>query len=107
MENISAGQFTYFDDHNFPYGFRRSGMFTIKEAEYLESHGHTLRELENNIREPISEDEALFQAKIQSDEETTLFSVKTWRKYKAAIAARTERVFMSTYSGDEFLTSTE
>lgn len=103
MENISAGNYSYYDDQNFPHGFRRSGVFTIKEAEYLESHGQTLRELELNLREPISEDESHFQQAIQTDDISHSFAVNAWRKYKAAISARSQRIFLSKHSGEPSL----
>lgn len=99
MENISAGKYNYYDDHNFPHGFRRSGVFTIREAEYLESHGHTLRELEAKIRTPENDDELHFQQAICEGTDSDSFAVKAWRKYKQAIHARSERIFLSRHDG--------
>ncbi len=99
MENISAGKFNYFDDQNFRYGFRRSGYFTVREAEYLESHGQTLKELEIGVRTPESDDETHFQLAIRDNLESNSFAVKAWRKYKNAISAKSQRIFLSQHCG--------
>lgn len=107
MENISVGKYTYFDDQNFPHGFRRSGIFTIKEAEFLETYGQTLLGLEKHTYEPINQEEALFQKAILGEAESNSFAVRTWRKYRAAIASKSEKIFMSPHSGDSLVTNQE
>ena len=101
MENISVGKFNFFDDQNFPHGFRRSGMFTIKEADYLETYGHTLLGLENKTIEPVNEDEKHFQDAILSHSESHSFAVKTWQKYRMAISSRSQKIFLSSHSGKD------
>lgn len=107
MENIGAGKYNYYDDQNFPHGFRRSGVFTIREAEYLESHGHTLRELESKIRTPENEDEKHFQQAVCEGLESQSFAVKAWSKYKQAITARSQRIFLSRHDGASSFLSTD
>lgn len=98
MENISVGKYNFFDDHNFPHGFRRSGMFTVKEADYLETYGHTLLALENKTTEPVNEDEIHFQHAITNQIDSQSFAVKTWRKYRMAISSKSEKIFLSSHS---------
>ena len=105
MENISVGKYRFFDDHNFPHGFKRSGVFTIKEAELLEAYGATLHNLEQFNIEPINDDEVHFQQAISTDLESTSFAVKTWRKYRQAISAKSQKIFLSEHSMPDHLTN--
>lgn len=50
----------FYDDVNFPQGFKRCGDFTNKEAELLEQHGQALKNLFEGIQLPCSPDEDQF-----------------------------------------------
>lgn len=62
--NGSAASFVshkrFYDDTNFPKGFKRSGDFTSKEAELLELHGHAMKNLAEGKTLPVTADEAQF-----------------------------------------------
>lgn len=45
-----VSQKRFYDDANFPKGFKRSGDFTNKEAELLELHGHAMKNLAEGKR---------------------------------------------------------
>ena len=50
----------YIDRQKFPYGFRKSGDFSITEADLLTNYGKTLLGLESGELLPESEDEKHF-----------------------------------------------
>lgn len=50
----------FFDDVNFPKGFKRCGDFTNKEAELLEQHGHAFKSLMEGTSLPCTPDEDQF-----------------------------------------------
>ena len=55
-----VSQKRFYDDTNFPKGFKRSGDFTNKEAELLELHGHAMKNLAEGKTLPCTSDEAQF-----------------------------------------------
>lgn len=71
----------FYDDANFPHGFKRCGDFTNKEAEQLEQYGVAMRELANGRRAPATLDEQHFidVASGKANAETAL--EKLWAKY--------------------------
>ncbi|WP_417763141.1 DUF413 domain-containing protein [Shewanella sp.] len=71
----------FYDDANFPRGFKRSGDFTNKEAELLETYGVALRDLAKRSRTAINAEEQHFVDVVngQANAETTL--EKLWLKY--------------------------
>ena len=71
----------YYDDVRFPYGFSKSGNFTISEAECLESKGAYFCALqEGRILELNQEDKRVLSV-LNGDSEATTFEEKTWLKY--------------------------
>ncbi|QSX31462.1 MULTISPECIES: DUF413 domain-containing protein [Shewanella] len=50
----------FYDDINFPKGFRRCGDFTSKEADLLEQYGQVLKDLAEGKQLPATADEAQF-----------------------------------------------
>lgn len=90
----------FYDDLNFPKGFRRCGIFTVLEAEFLAQNGHLMQALEQGKIEPISDDEIEFINVLKDGAFSGQLSVKVWRKYKKAIEQKREkRIFMSEHSG--------
>ncbi|MGI0118094.1 DUF413 domain-containing protein [Zooshikella sp. RANM57] len=71
----------FFDDAHFPYGFQRSGFFSIREANTLTSLGDALKSLSEGSREPLSEDEANFVRVVRGEAAPSTFVEKTWMKY--------------------------
>lgn len=71
----------YYDDIRFPYGFSKSGNFTISEAECLESKGAYFRALqEGKISELNQEDKRIISV-FNGKTEAKTFEERTWLKY--------------------------
>ena len=88
----------FFDDMNFPQGFRRCGVFTIREAEYLQENGTRLKALAYSESSPETDEESEFVLRVNDAQLTSLFSVRVWRKYITAIEQKRHRIYMSEYS---------
>lgn len=58
MSFVSTKRF--YDDENFPKGFKRCGDFTNKEAELLELHGQAMKNLAEGKQRACSPDEDQF-----------------------------------------------
>lgn len=100
VKDVRKRRADFFDDNNFPKGFRRSGCFTILEAEFLQQNGHLMQALFDGQLQPETREEHEFVDAFTSDDGSELLSVKVWRKYQAAILGKkSERIFMSKYSG--------
>ena len=82
---IRKGKTLFYGDHTFSHGLSRSGHFTLKEAEFLESYGHTLSALANETLQPENDEEQLFVVQVNDEGETTLHAAKLWKKYLKAI----------------------
>ncbi|MBY6018980.1 DUF413 domain-containing protein [Ferrimonas balearica] len=74
----------FFDNRHFPRGFRRSGTFTINEADLLERHGQAMQALSNGSRAPLSEDEQHFVEFVQGKVEGCTPLERLWAKYLKA-----------------------
>ncbi|MFC6438739.1 DUF413 domain-containing protein [Bowmanella sp. JS7-9] len=75
-----------FNDYkNYPYGFSRSGDFSIKEAQALHKYGNLICALADGILAPEnSEDDALL-AVAQGVKEPTTPAEKAWLRYQTRI----------------------
>ena len=82
---IRKGKTLFYGDHTFSHGLSRSGHFTLKEAEFLESYGHTLSALANEKLQPENDEEQLFVVQVNDEGESTLHAAKLWKKYLKAI----------------------
>ncbi|RXJ74449.1 hypothetical protein CS022_02285 [Veronia nyctiphanis] len=71
----------FFDDRHFPKGFTRSGCFTIKEAQLLESCGRTMKALFEGVQEPANEDEQKFIDEVNGRRAAESDYGKCWLKY--------------------------
>ncbi len=76
------------DLQHFPRGIRRSGEFTVAEAELLEQHGHAMLELYQGKRQPQDEVETAFMDRIQAGEASGNPFAKVWFKYLKVIGPR-------------------
>ena len=85
---MRTGQFEFFDDINFPMGFRRSGSFSISEAELLSSYGDTLIKLQNKVLQPELPDEYEFIMVCDGAKEAQTSLEKVWVKYKKEISRK-------------------
>ena len=72
----------FYDDVNFPRGFRKSGDFNISESELLTELGTRLTSLESGKGEPQNETEQAFvtMCKEQTPGNTRIEIL--WQKYK-------------------------
>lgn len=71
----------FFDDDNFPYGFRRSGEFTPRQAELLERHGLALKALASGKQAPATQEEADFVACCRGERLPETELEKAWTRY--------------------------
>ncbi|AFV85901.1 MULTISPECIES: DUF413 domain-containing protein [Alteromonas] len=71
----------YIDRQKFPYGFRKSGDFSIAEADLLTQYGKTLLQLETGELTPQNDDEAHFVDFISGKVEASNNLEKAWAKY--------------------------
>lgn len=71
----------FFDDANFPKGFRRCGDFTNKEAEMLENHGEAMKALAEGSRSPVTPEEAQFVDVVRTNKPPSSLLEQIWLKY--------------------------
>ena len=69
------------DQLNFPYGFGKSGDFSINEARLLATLGARLSNLEQGIVEPQNQVEEAFVDMCISMREPATIVERLWRKY--------------------------
>lgn len=73
------------DFKNYPYGFARSGDFSIREAELLSQHGSLIAALINGAVEPMSAEEQSLLAVARGEKAAETTVEKAWSKYQARI----------------------
>ncbi len=73
----------FYDDVNFPVGFRKSGDFTIIEAELLTNIGKRLFNLEHGLQMPANQVEEKFVFMCKSHKQPDTKVEILWKKYKA------------------------
>ncbi len=71
----------FFDDKHFPRGFSRSGYFTIKEAQLLETCGHTMQSLFEGKIAPQDEEQQKFVDEINGRRAAESDYAICWLKY--------------------------
>ena len=71
----------FYDDEHFPYGFDRSGEFTLNQAQLLTKHGHAYKALAFSEREPVTEVEREFVDFCRSRKKAESIHEKTWKRY--------------------------
>ncbi|AYA64114.1 DUF413 domain-containing protein [Alteromonas sp. RKMC-009] len=86
----------FIDRVKFPYGFRKSGDFSIPEADLLTRYGKTLCDLESGTIQPESADEKHFVAFISGTVPAENGLEKAWQKY--VHLARGKRNFYTLHS---------
>lgn len=80
---MRTGKTKFYDAANFPHGFSRSGFFTIKEAEVLETYGKTLKALSDGSESPMDDDEIRFISEITDQSMSKEMFARVWSKYLA------------------------
>ena len=86
----------FIDRVKFPYGFRKSGDFSIPEAELLTTYGKTLLNLETSEWAPQSADEQHFVDFVTGKVPAENSLEKAWQKY--VHLARGKRNFYTLHS---------
>ncbi|AZG73754.1 DUF413 domain-containing protein [Shewanella livingstonensis] len=71
----------FYDDANFPKGFKRCGDFTNKEADLLEQHGQAMKNLADGSQLPCNVDEDQFISVVQGTLPATTSMELLWSKY--------------------------
>jgi uncharacterized protein YifE (UPF0438 family) len=71
----------FYDDANFPKGFKRCGDFTNKEAELLELHGQAMNNLVDGSQLPCNVDEDQFMQVVQGILPASSPMELLWSKY--------------------------
>jgi uncharacterized protein len=86
MSFVSDKRFN--DLQHFPRGLRRSGQFTVAEADILEQCGLVMLELYQGKREPADDVERTFIERVQAGDATGSPHAKVWFKYLKVIGPR-------------------
>ncbi|WP_420598559.1 DUF413 domain-containing protein [Neptuniibacter sp.] len=73
------------DKCHFPYGFLKSGDFTIEQARILELKGHAYAELASGERMPKGETEREFVAFCQGKKEAQTIHERVWQRYQSKV----------------------
>lgn len=73
------------DFKNYPYGFARSGDFSIRESELLGKHGSLITALMSGEIEPESAEEQSLLAVARGEKAAETPIEKAWSKYQARI----------------------
>ncbi|QDE31655.1 MULTISPECIES: DUF413 domain-containing protein [Shewanella] len=71
----------FYDDVNFPKGFKRCGDFTSKEADLLEQHGQAMKNLAEGSQIPCNVDEDQFVQVSQGKLPASTAMELLWIKY--------------------------
>ncbi|WP_144393125.1 DUF413 domain-containing protein [Pleionea sediminis] len=71
----------FFDDQHYPYGFSRSGDFTIAEVDCLEQNGNLFRALMAGLVQNTTEEDEQFIRVVRGEVEAETLAEKTWIKY--------------------------
>lgn len=79
------------DDEHFPYGFARSGEFTIEQANLLEAHGHAYTELAKGVRKPVNQLEIDFVIFCRGDKYADSVHERVWKRYQLSISVYSHR----------------
>lgn len=75
----------YHDPKNYPYGFSRSGDFSISEAKALSQYGALINALLAGELTPENDDDANLIAVASGQKEPGNLTEKAWVKYMARI----------------------
>jgi uncharacterized protein YifE (UPF0438 family) len=70
------------DPINFPYGFVRSGEFTIEQARLLERCGEVYQALDAGTRQPQGDQEREFVAFCRGERDANSLHERVWKRYQ-------------------------
>ncbi len=71
----------FFDDQHYPYGFSRSGDFTLSEVECLEKYGNLFRALSAGMVQDMTPEDEHFVQVVRGEVEPETLAEKAWLKY--------------------------
>lgn len=71
----------FHDAQNYPYGFSRSGDFSIRESQLLQEKGGRLKALWEGVLMPETEEEKGFLAMLKGEKQPESTEEKLWLKY--------------------------
>lgn len=83
----------FHDKTNFPYGFNRSGEFSLDKAEILKNKGRRLVAVQLGIIVPNSDDEHSFKEFVSGNKKASNTMEETWNKYLDIVKAPTFKMF--------------
>lgn len=83
FDDFRNGVHPFEDEQHFPRGFRKSGVFTIEEADLLTIYGHTMQQLAAKELQPLTKLERHFVKVVTRGARPTNFLEITWQKYIA------------------------
>lgn len=86
MSFVSDKRFN--DFQHFPRGIRRSGQFTVSEANILEQCGQAMLELYQGKRTPADDVEQAFLTSVLANDNGANPHAKVWFKYLKVIGPR-------------------
>ena len=78
----------FIDNRHYPRGFRKSGDFSIAEADILLTYGLTLQALSSGQQEAVTAEERQFVAAINGERPLETKIEKTWAKYQKLTSTR-------------------
>lgn len=81
QESFKADR-NFYDDKNYPRGLKRSGNFSLVEAELLEKYGVALTALSSGNRLPVTEEEQHFVDVCSGNAIVGNAIEKVWLKYQ-------------------------
>ncbi|CAM3585638.1 DUF413 domain-containing protein [Parendozoicomonas haliclonae] len=80
-QGFERGASRWYDNVNCPHGFARSGHFTLKQAEFLEWYGRSLKALTaGEVLAGTPEQEELLKV-VTGEKPAETFAEKTWNRY--------------------------
>ena len=88
MSVITKEQVTrkpFADKKNYPYGFARSGDFSINESKLLQAHGNLFAALVDGKITPENDEEQAYLESALGHREPATPQEKAWLKYQARI----------------------
>ncbi len=71
----------FFDDKHFPYGFSRSGDFSLSEVKTLEQNGHLCKALTDGVVDDLTAEDQQFLQVMAGKAEAESPIEKVWLKY--------------------------
>ncbi|MBN7820741.1 DUF413 domain-containing protein [Bowmanella yangjiangensis] len=75
----------FLDPKNYPYGFSRSGDFSISESQALSRYGCLIAALVDGFLEPENDEDEGFLASARGDREPQTVAERAWCKYQKRI----------------------